>query len=163
MENHDSAQPAAITPAHILAEAAADLPPAPGADPAAAPAAAPPAVDPHAEAVDLVEFAGSLFFPVYPSLVPVYPPDVRKRIAAALAPLMVKYGWSMSGFGPEVIFGLTIVPLIAPTVQAIRADRQAKPAGDPVVATPAGEQAAPVEAEPPNPLAAFPGQLNAGE
>lgn len=120
----DKPAAASITPPHILAEAAADQPTAPGA--AAAPAAAAPMVaDPGAEAADLVEFAFSLFRPLYPSLVPIYAPDVRKRLAAALAPLMAKYHWTMAGFGPEVMFGLAVVPLIQPTIAAIRADRQA--------------------------------------
>jgi len=115
---------ASITPAHILADAAADAPAVPGA--AAAPAAAAPvAVDPHAEAVDLIEFANALLLPLYPSLAGVYTADVRARLAAVSAPLMAKYGMSLGRMGPEIGFLLAVVPLIQPTIAAIRADRAA--------------------------------------
>lgn len=125
---------ASITPPHILAEAAADTPAAPGAPAAAAPAAPAAVVDPHAEAVDLIEFANALLLPLYPSLAGVYTADVRARLAAVSAPLMAKYGMNLGRMGPEIGFLLAVVPLIQPTIAAIRADRAAA-AGQPAGST----------------------------
>lgn len=121
-----------IVPAHVFeaARAAAAAQPAPeqGADPPAAvtpgtvePPAAP--VDYLAEAKDCIEFAYDMFSPLYPSLQPIYTADVRERIAARAAPLMEKYGVTLSVLGPELSFLITVAPLIVPTVKAIRHDR----------------------------------------
>lgn len=134
---------ASITPAHILAEAAADVPAAPGAPAAAAPAAPAAALDPHAEAVDLIEFANALLLPLYPSLKAVYTAEVRARLATVSAPLMAKYGMTLGGMGPEVGFLLAVVPLIQPTIAAIRADRGA--AGHVATVLPVAAAAAVVE------------------
>lgn len=85
---------------------------------------APAPVDYNAEARDLVEFLHSLFVPLYPSLATVYTPDVRARIAATAGPLMQKYDFTLGRFGPELAFGIVVVPLIAPTMQAIKHDRE---------------------------------------
>lgn len=124
---------APIVPADIAAAAAADAsaPPvaqgeggrpwSPGA-PAIGPAA--PGPDYTAEARDLVNTAIALLTPVYPSLAPIYTADVCERIAAAGAPLMEKYKLTLGALGPEIMFALTVIPLIAPTVQAVRHDRE---------------------------------------
>lgn len=118
-----------IDPA-LLAAAAADTATAEhAAQPSAtAPAAAPqPVKDPKAEAADLLQFAGGLLFPLYPSLAKVYTPEVIDRLASSAAPLLTKYGVNLEAvfgrFGPEIGFAIVAVPLIAPTVAAIRADR----------------------------------------
>jgi hypothetical protein len=85
---------------------------------------APAPVDYNAEARDLVEFLHSLFVPLYPSLATVYSPAVRARIAATAGPLMQKYDFTLGRFGPELAFGIVVVPLIAPTMQAIKHDRE---------------------------------------
>jgi hypothetical protein len=75
-----------------------------------------------------------LILPLYPSLAPIYTPDVRARIAATWAPVAQKYNLTLGALGPELVFAATVLPLIAPTVQAIRTDRaaaqKAKPAAD---------------------------------
>lgn len=119
-----AAAPVIVSP-HILAAAMADKPATPGADPAPAAAEPAAAVDPLAEAVGLVEFFHALIIPLYPSLDGVYTPAVRGRLAAVSAPLMAKYGVNLGKLGPEVTFLLTVVPLIQPTIAAIRADRGA--------------------------------------
>lgn len=133
----DKPAAASITPAHILAEAAADTPAAPGAPAAAAPAAPAAVVDPHAEAVDLIEFANALILPLYPSLKTVYTAEVRARLAAVSAPLLAKYGLSLGKLGPEIGFLLAVVPLIQPTIAAIRADRAAAAGAPAAPAVPA--------------------------
>jgi len=120
-----AAAPASLTPAHILAEAAADVPAAPGAPvlPGIVPLV--PALNHAADANDLVEFAGDLFFPIYPQLAGVYTPDHRRRIADRLAPVMKKYNVDLGALGPEIMLAVALVPLIVPTVAAIRAGRAA--------------------------------------
>lgn len=121
-----------IDPA-LLAAAAADTATAEnaaqsGAAAPAASAAPQPVKDPKAEAADLLQFAGGLLFPLYPSLAKVYTPEVIDRLATASAPLLTKYGVNLEAvfgrFGPEIGFAIVAVPLIAPTVAAIRADRK---------------------------------------
>lgn len=94
-------------------------------------------VDYNAEAHGMIEFAAELFFPLSPSLEKVYTPEKRARLSGALGPLMQKYNLTMGGifdrWAVEVQFLIVTVPLIAPTVQAIRADRQADLEGGQVV------------------------------
>lgn len=101
-----------------------DNPTAGGA--AIAPAAA-VAIDFQAQATDLIEFAYALTAPWWPALEDVYPPAVRKRLAAVTAPLMRKYGVNMDNLGPEIGFALVALPLIGPTVQAIKAGGPSSP------------------------------------
>lgn len=94
------------------------------------PGAAPPApVDHRLEARQLLDVAGSILFPLYPSLERVYPENVRDRIAAAAAPVMEKYGLRLDDiFGrwaPELGLAFAVLPLVTPTLEAIRADRAA--------------------------------------
>lgn len=141
----------------ILAAAAADAaqgtPAAqPGADPAAAPPVAPK--DHKAEAADLLKFASGLLFPLYPSLAKVYTPEIIDRLSCAAGPLLEKYGVNLESmfgrWGPEIGFAIVAVPLIAPTVEAIRADRAAlKAAAEP----PKAEAADQVKPADPQPLA----------
>ncbi len=94
------------------------------------PAAQPPApVDHTQEARELIDFAHAALVPLYPSLEKVYTDDVRQRIAVAGGRLLKKYGVDMAAlfgeWGEEIGFALVTLPLIVPTVQAIRADREA--------------------------------------
>lgn len=94
------------------------------------PAAQPPApVDHTAEARELIDFAHAALVPLYPSLDKVYTDDVRQRIAVAGGRLLKKYNVDMAAlfgeWGEEIGFALVALPLIVPTVQAIRADREA--------------------------------------
>jgi len=158
MEPSTNAAP--IVGADLLAAAAADLA---AADNAAAAAAgvvstepATPAATAGDDAKDLIEFAFSLFEPIYPSLAKVYKPETRARLAASAAPLLTKYNVNLGKLGPEIMFAVNVVPLIAPTIQAIRADRAAVAAETPAAAV---VPAAPVEPQSPavSPLSGFPG------
>lgn len=154
--NHDTA-PTGLDPA-LTAAIAAIEPAAPNTSPeprddnptasgaAIAPAAA-VAIDYHAQAVDLIEFAYALTSPWWPALENVYPPAVRKRLAAVTGPLMRKYGFNLDDFGPELGFAIVALPLIGPTVQAIKAGGPSSPppAADkrPVAETPPDRSDAP--------------------
>jgi hypothetical protein len=168
-----AAPAASIVPAHVRAAALADMGPAPGqpADTSAASIAQAPAVsiDYAGEARDLIEFAGTLFIPIYPTLGTIYTPEARSRIAAAAAPLMQKYGMTLTVLGPELAFLITIVPFIVPTMKAIKHDRKAQKQNAPQ-ATPAAIDGGTPEAgtaggasDAASPLARFPGQTDAAE
>lgn len=127
---------AAIVDAGIIQEAAADITRA--VDGVSAQLGAPGAVsqpapvDYLAEAKNLIEFAHGLYVPLFPSLEKVYTPDVRARIAAAAAPVMQKYSFDLGAFfgrfGPEIGLVMVVVPLVPPTITAVRADRAARDA-----------------------------------
>lgn len=87
----------------------------------------PEPVDPVADAREIIDFACVSLFPLYPSLEKVYTEPVRDRIARALARVLVKYGVSLAdifgAWSEEIALAMVTLPLIVPTVQAIRADR----------------------------------------
>lgn len=167
-------QPGANTLAPLELEAAAidqaRAAPAPDAPESAAMPAA--AADPEGDARDVIEFAHAALVPLYPSLERVYTPDVRARLAAATARLLVKYDVSIlalaAAWEPELKFAMVALPLIVPTVQAVRADRAAaqqdtRSAGSTPGASSAAQAApsSPADAELANPLSRFgqaPGQ-----
>lgn len=114
----------------IVDAAAADQggpqPGAPGGQ-GAAPGAPPPGaapIDYEAEARDLVAFARQLFVEPIPVLHPIYTDEVCGRLAAVTAPLMRKYGWSLNGAGPEVMFAIVTVPLAVATIAALREEKR---------------------------------------
>lgn len=113
-----------IVDAALIAAAQADAYPSKTpADPGAAHAAAPAAarvIDYDAEARDLIAFAAALFFPLRPKLAEVYTPEVQERIAEAGAPLLRKYKIDLSMLGPELTFAIVVIPLIAPTIAALK-------------------------------------------
>jgi hypothetical protein len=126
-----------------------------GAAAPGAPIEAPPApVDRAAEATDLVEFCSTLLFPLWPRLEQVYLPAVRARLAGAAVPLMAKYDFSLADFFkawmPEIGFAMVAVPLVTPTLQAIRADRLERKAIEAATVKPAAAGAA---APDPSPVA----------
>jgi len=138
--------PAGIVDASIMAAAAADTGTATGQDaPGAAPGAA-PILDYGKEAADLVEFANAIYTPLWPSLSTVYTDEVRSKIAAAVAPVLQKYGFSLGDFfgkwAPEIGLAVTLAPLIPPTLAAIRADRAVRenPAPNNIQAAPHDKQ-----------------------
>lgn len=100
--------------------------PAPGAQPAGA---QPAGIDYGGEARALLDFVVSGVAPVYPSIAPIYPDEVRARLAVSLGALMAKYGLTLGDifkqWAPEIQFAMVALPLVAPTVAAIRADRAA--------------------------------------
>jgi hypothetical protein len=78
------------------------------------------------EAQDVIEFAANLFFPLFPSLVQVYPKEVRENLAEVSAPLMEKYGITLGElfkkWGAEIRFGMVALPLASATVKAVKYD-----------------------------------------
>lgn len=94
-------------------------------DPAAQPA--PPPADPVEDAREIIEFACVSIFPLYPSLENVYTPSVRDRIAHALSRVLVKYGVTLAdifgAWSEEIALAMVTLPLVIPTIQAIKADR----------------------------------------
>lgn len=92
-------------------------------------APAPQPADPVADAREIIDFACVSLFPLYPSLEKVYTEPVRDRIARALSRVLVKYGVSLAdlfgAWSEEIALAMVTLPLIVPTVQAIRADREA--------------------------------------
>lgn len=136
------------------------------------PTAQPPApVDHTQEARDLVEFAYTSLEPLYPSLAKVYTEEARQRIAVAGGRLLRKYNVDMAAifgqWGDEIAFAMVALPLVVPTVQAIRADRakaeaiaKAPPPAHPnpppsQAQADMQERAADAPPPAPNPLAAF--------
>jgi hypothetical protein len=127
------------------------------------PNAPPPApIDPTQDARDILDFAHASLTPLYPSLGKVYTEEVRQRIAVAGGRLLAKYGVTLADiFGrwsEEIGFAMVVLPLVVPTVQAIRHDRAAAenpPAAAPKVEAAADAPTFPEPAAGPNPLERF--------
>jgi hypothetical protein len=87
-------------------------------------------IDPSQEARELIRFAATLFFPLYPSLERVYTETRQEQLAQVSAPLMAKYNLSLGAmferWGAEINFALVAVPLVGETVKAVKADNQAR-------------------------------------
>lgn len=94
-----------------------------------------PGMDYLMEARNLIEFAVTLFVPLFPSLANVYTDAAKVALANASAPMMEKYNMSMGGlfekWGPEINFAMVSFPLGLQTYRAIQADlaerREKKP------------------------------------
>jgi hypothetical protein len=128
LEKPKAAPAASIVGADILAAAAndaANVPAAPSNEAApAAPGAAPGRViDYAAELRDLGKFAAALMFPICPSLRAVYTAEVCASLHSVGVPLLQKYQIDLSLFGPELAFAIVALPLVAPTIIAIKHDR----------------------------------------
>ena len=123
----------------LLAQAnAIDGAAAPGAEAGHGPATpgdAAPADWPN-ESRQLVAFLCTSIVPLWPSLGKVYTPETQTSIAAALAPVLQKYNFDLGRlfgrFGPEIGFAMVALPLVIPTLEAIKHDRktQAKKGAD---------------------------------
>lgn len=87
-------------------------------------------IDASQEAREVIRFAATLFFPLYPSLERVYTEQRQEQLAQVSAPLMQKYGLSLGTlferWGAEINFALVAVPLVGETVKAVKADNQAR-------------------------------------
>lgn len=130
MTSSNQEQPAPLPPelAALQAEAAAISPP-PAADPAAPGAPAPAVVDYYTDAKGLTDIAAEGLAAIYPSTAAVLDLEKRARFAAALAPLMEKYGLSLGAifgrWGAEINFAFVASSLALPLTAAIQADRAA--------------------------------------
>lgn len=87
-------------------------------------------MDPYTEAREIIRFATTLFFPLYPSLARVYTEERQEQLAVVSAPLMRKYGLSLGAlferWGAEINFAIVAAPLAGETAKAIKADNQAR-------------------------------------
>jgi len=117
---------AAALDAELNTPAASLPPPGQTIEPAAV---EPAAVDPLAEARDLIQFSVTLLAPLYPSVERIYTKDTQEKLAKVSAPLMAKYGLTLSGlfekWGAEINFALVAIPLALETAKGIRADLDA--------------------------------------
>lgn len=115
--------------AAIHAEAVAIDPPAPPTDENGQPVEEAAPVDYMTDALGLTEIVAAGLGGIYPSTEKVLTPDTRKKFAAALAPVMEKYGMSLGvffgRFGAEVNLLFVTAGFAIPLVKAIGEDRQA--------------------------------------
>jgi hypothetical protein len=90
--------------------------------------------------------------PAWPTVAPIYGPDVRARLAHSIGRLMEKYQFSLADlfakWEPEIRFAMVALPLVPPTVAAIRAQRAADRAAASQAARPQEHQATPNAPEP---------------
>lgn len=130
----------------IDAEGGAAGPGAASNDPAAP--AAP--TDYQAEARELIDFLTATLVPLYPSLAAIYTTEVKGSVAIGVAPLLKKYDFDLAKlfgkYGPEIGAAMVLVPLVAPTLQAVAADRQAHKEARAAAAAKAKQAAAPAAA-----------------
>lgn len=108
----------------------------------AAPDAAAAAPDPESVKVDvaaelaaLLETVAGILTPAFPCLASIYNTATCRRLGDAAAPVMDKYGLSVGGlferWGAEITLAAVAFPVVAATVQGVKADlaaRRAPPA-----------------------------------
>jgi len=122
-----TAQATALSPelAALAAEAQALETETAPVDPAAPQEAAP--VDYLTDAAGIVDMASEALGAFYPSTLAVLVPEKRQRIAAALAPVMAKYGVSLGlifgRFGEEIALAFALAQVAIPITTAIRHDQ----------------------------------------
>ena len=117
----------------LLAESEAMQETAPGDVPGVAPAGAGQSARPEkafdwtAEARGLVDMALEIVTPFFPSLGNVYTDEVRTKVSAVAGRLFQKYNVTtpeiLEKWLPEIQAAVVLVPLVRPTIEAIRADR----------------------------------------
>lgn len=78
-----------------------------------------PAIDYLQEARDVVQFWAMLITSVGPSLVEIYDPATCERLAVALGPVMAKYQFDLSRWGPELVLAAVALPLTVRTARAV--------------------------------------------
>lgn len=87
-------------------------------------------LDAATEAREVIRFATTLFFPLYPSLARVYTEERQEQLAQVSAPLMQKYGLSLGmlfeRWGAEINFAIVALPLAKETASAIKHDNQVR-------------------------------------
>lgn len=95
----------------------------------------PPPPDVAAEVSALLLAVAGILTPAFPSLARIYDEPTCKRLGAATAPVLEKYGVSVGGlfdrFGAEISLIATAFPVAVATVQGVKSDlaarRQAAP------------------------------------
>lgn len=136
--------------AQIHAEAAA-LDPVP-TDPAALPGEIAPPVDYLTDARGVADIAAESLGALYPSTVNVLTEEKRAKFAAALAPVMEKYGLTLGvvfgRWGAEIQLIFVTATFAVPLTKAIQADRAAERAA----AKQAEIVSKPADPQPPRPV-----------
>lgn len=103
--------------------------PPPELDASGQPIQPPAPIDYAADARGLVDITAETLGAFYPSTAAVLTADKRDRIAAAAAPVLEKYGFSLGAFlgrfGPEIGLAFALGQVAIPLAKAIRADRAA--------------------------------------
>ncbi|MYM96246.1 hypothetical protein [Duganella vulcania] len=140
--------------AALAADADATAPPPPGAV-AVQDVPAPPG--PDEQALDMVNGFAGMLAGYAPDAAAVWTPEARQASAQAIAPLMVKYNFSLMAIPPELTAAIVVGPLLYRSATIVRdklqADRAAKaqpgaqPA-PPAAAQPVGFQGVAVEMNP---------------
>ena len=101
----------------------------PGADDQGHPITPPAPVDFNAEAAMLLSTLVLIAGPFFPSVPKVWTKDKQAAVAAAAAPVMVKYGFTlgdfMGAYKEEIALLLVAGPVILETIDGIKADRAA--------------------------------------
>ena len=112
---------------------------------AAAEQAGPPPIDYHAEAAQAVDMFASFVVGYAPKTAEIWNDGAKSRIAAALAPVLQKYGVNFGALPPE----LTLIIVAGPPLymsakivaEQMRADRAKKPEAKEKPAPAAGDEA----------------------
>lgn len=104
-----------------------------------------PAPGPQEQALDMVNAFAGLLGGYCPATAEVWTEEARQRSAAVLAPLMVKYNFSLMAIPPEMTAAIVVGPLLyrSATIVAekVRADRAAAAAKKAAEQGAAGQQA----------------------
>lgn len=109
--------------------AAADALAGVGIEPEAMPGEeAPAAVDYLTEAAGVVDMVAAMIVGYCPDCAPLWEADTKNRVAAALAPVMEKYGASVGAIPPELLLAIVLVPVLLQTANKISAFNAAKKA-----------------------------------
>lgn len=121
-------------------------------------ASAPPPTDAQGQPVAPVDYAAEsamllralvgIAAPFFPSVAKIWTDDKQRAVAAAAAPVMEKYGFTlgdfMAGWREEITLAVVAGPVILETIDGIKADRAAKAKGPTAAAAP-GSPAAPLD------------------
>lgn len=144
-----SAEDAALIGQGAALDGAALPPPVDAAGNAVAP------VDYGSEASMLLKALVGIAAPFYPSVPRIWTPDKQSAVAAAAAPVMEKYGFTLGDFmgqwGEELTLLIVAGPVVLETVDGIKADRAERKAAAgraPAANDAAGWSAAGASAEP---------------
>lgn len=98
--------------------------------PAAAPEPAAVKVDVAAEVAALLATVAGILTPAFPCLANIYTEPTCRKLGEAAAPVMEKYGVSVGGlfdrWGAEITLAAVAFPVVAATVQGVKADLAAR-------------------------------------
>lgn len=102
-------------------------------------------VDVAAEVATLLETVAGILTPAFPCLASIYNTATCRRLGEASAPVLDKYGLSVGGlferWGAEITFAAVAFPVVAATVQGVKADLAARRAPPTEPPAPANQSA----------------------